>query len=82
MREISERRPEMDQLEETYDGEFVICPWCKAKMGDAWEWCRQEPREDKCSECGKKFIYWADVSVEYRARPILAAPPEDERTEG
>jgi len=66
--------------EDTRDGCYVVCPWCKARFGDAWEWCKQDPREETCEECGNKYICWADVSVDYCARPIQPPSPDSQPT--
>ena len=48
------------------DNEYVVCPHCGEKHGDAWEWCASESAEEmNCQECEKPFWYWADYSVDY-----------------
>ena len=52
----------------TRDSEYVICPFCGEKHGDAWEWCNtEEVRRLECDGCGKEFICFAEHSVDYIA---------------
>ena len=54
----------------TYDSEYIICPHCGAKHGDAWEWCfSEEAVEVDCQDCGRVFLAWAEHSVEYASKP-------------
>ncbi len=47
------------------DGEYVICPHCGEKHGDAWEWCKEYVRNFTCQDCGKEFQCWAEHEVTY-----------------
>lgn len=50
-----------------FDGEWVICPHCGYKHGDAWEWVKPEERTMECDGCKKEFKYWAEYEVTYYA---------------
>ena len=50
----------------TEDEEWVVCPYCGHKHGDAWEWCTsEEPHETKCDNCGQVFQCYAEYSTTY-----------------
>lgn len=52
------------------DSEFVICPHCGERHGDAWEWCLDDTaREVHCDECGIIFMAWAEYDVTYHSKP-------------
>ncbi len=74
---MSDRKPNTQA-----DAEYVICPWCKTKSGDCWEWVRNHPSDMKCDNCGGTFKYWAEYSATYYAEPdkapVIAEPPADE----
>jgi hypothetical protein len=56
--------------ERTYDHQFVVCPHCQYKHGDAFEICHSEDlKEHECDGCGKVFLCRADYSVAYIAIP-------------
>jgi len=42
----------------------IICPYCKWEGGDMWEHSEQEDIFE-CPDCGKKFNWRRDTSVEY-----------------
>jgi hypothetical protein len=48
---------------ERRDGSAIICPYCGAENCDAWE-RRSEEGVDDC-DCGKKFRWKRETSVEY-----------------
>lgn len=52
------------------DGEYVICPYCDEKHGDAWEWAAKETegRRMECQGCGKTFVFWAEHDTIFRTR--------------
>ena len=51
------------------DPEYAICPFCGEKHGDCWEWLRSEdPITTKCDGCGRDFICWAEIDVQYVSR--------------
>ena len=59
-------------VEDTRDGEWVTCPYCGYKHGDAWEWCNEEnPQDTECSGCGKTFRCWAEYAVDYCGGPAI-----------
>jgi hypothetical protein len=42
----------------------IICPYCDAEYGDAWE-KRQDEGTQVCEDCGKKFNWERRVDVDY-----------------
>jgi DNA-directed RNA polymerase subunit RPC12/RpoP len=50
------------------DDDNIICPHCGYKLradpcdGDADE----GPKDCECGECGKEYISWAEISIDYR----------------
>lgn len=59
-------------MPKTDDSEYVICPYCGYKHGDAWEWAAQETEGDRmeCEECKNIFVFWAEHDVTYYARDV------------
>ena len=59
---------EIDELYEeleTYNEEFAICPYCKEKHEDCWEWnCENETQVD-CQNCDKKFNVSSQTNTTY-----------------
>lgn len=54
------------------DGEYSICPYCESKMGDCWEWLKDEtPQDIECEKCGKEYVGWAEHDVQYISRPKI-----------
>jgi hypothetical protein len=49
---------------ERRSGSSIICPYCDAEYGDAWE-KRQDEGTQVCDDCGKKFNWERRVDVEY-----------------
>ena len=55
----------------TRDGRGLICPYCVARQSDSWEMAGVDsPQEMECGWCEKKFIGWAEMTVDYLTRPI------------
>jgi DNA-directed RNA polymerase subunit RPC12/RpoP len=58
------------------DDNLIICPHCGSSTqaepcdGDASE----DEQEDECSECGKEFIRWAEISITYYTKAKEAKP--------
>lgn len=52
--------------------EFVICPYCSERYGDAFEWAAAKTEGDHmiCNTCGQTFVYWAEHEVTYHTRDI------------
>ena len=70
-----------EKHENTDDQEYVVCPYCGHKHGDAWEWCtRENETEDTCDGCGKRYRYWAEFSVDYKAGAALNKDGSDKNT--
>lgn len=53
------------EVTELRDPEYAICPYCKEKHGDCWEWVRDELAETECSGCGKTYMVYAEYDVTY-----------------
>ncbi len=49
---------------ETYGEDEVTCPYCETQVGDSWELGGDEG-ERECYECGKKYEWYRNVSVDY-----------------
>lgn len=55
--------------EDTDYRDDIICPYCGCEYGDCWEW--GEDGEYKCDDCGNKFTYTRNTSVDYTTERIL-----------
>lgn len=54
----------------TYDDEYVVCPHCGCRHGDAWEWAKsQYPESMTCDGCERSFSYWAEYTATYYTKP-------------
>lgn len=58
----------MVQIHEKYGENEITCPYCGYEFSDSWEY-RQECDEEECCECGKKFHWSRNVSVDYTSKP-------------
>lgn len=56
--------------DDTYDDNYIICPTCGYKMGDCWEWVKDNEGEETCDVCNTKFVHYAEVSVTYHAKRV------------
>lgn len=56
--------------ESTMNYADVECPWCGFEQSDSWEFCREQPEDRECEDCGKAFCCWAEVERSYHARTI------------
>ena len=57
-------------VEECYDDNWAICPYCGCKHGDCWEWVTENDEVTTCFECGKMFTVRAEYNVTYCSAPI------------
>lgn len=48
-----------------YDSTHFICPYCGARWQAEAEDCDEDEQEEECSKCGKTYIRWASISVDY-----------------
>ena len=46
------------------DTKEIVCPYCGYEYGNSWEY-DDECGELECDECGKKFHYNRNVTVDY-----------------
>lgn len=54
--------PQMDDCD-------IICPYCGKSFQAEAEDADETPKETECSECGKTFIQYASISVDYCTQP-------------
>lgn len=55
----------------TSDSYWLICPYCKHKHDDAWDFGLDEaPFAVDCEKCGKKFNARSETTIEYVGEPI------------
>ena len=47
-----------------FDSQYVVCPWCGHKHGDAWEWAARRT-ETRCDQCENMFTVNPDYVVTY-----------------
>ena len=47
------------------DYDNIICPYCGYAVRAEAEDNEETPRFEDCSECGKEFVVWAEISVTY-----------------
>lgn len=50
-------------------GNVPICPHCRFKHRDAWEWTA-DVGDRECDSCEKPFSYSRIVTVDYRTKPL------------
>ena len=56
--------------EDITDDFFVICPYCKHKLGEGWDSSLSANSEpEQCPECKKDFLVWEEVSTVYVSSP-------------
>ncbi len=71
-----------DRPRMAWDSEWVVCPHCEYRHGDAWEWATNDyPQEMNCNDCGKLFQYWAEYSVLYNTASVDTRPQGEDATE-
>ena len=61
----------MKTIKPIYDDSRIICPYCRyvqmrAFGGDIGE----DPMEENCNECGKPFMFYAEITCVYVSKPI------------
>lgn len=53
----------------SYEDE-IICPYCKHKFTDSWEFNGEDGRIIQCEDCEKQFLLGVDFDVTYSATKI------------
>ncbi len=58
-----------NEPEEQSDDTDIICPYCGNRTQA--ESCDNDPYEQEtdCDECGKTFVQWANISIDYHTAP-------------
>lgn len=61
----------MSEIDHRYTKE-IVCPYCGYEFRDSWELAGDDGDEQQtdCDECGKDFLYYADIDVTYCTRKI------------
>ena len=59
----------MSQYGEQTDDNDAICPYCLSRYQVEAEDYDEEPKEDECGDCGKKYWLNQSFSVTHYARP-------------
>lgn len=45
--------------------ESIYCPYCNNSFWCVDGFVGEEEVEEECGECGKKFLYWAEIDIRY-----------------
>jgi len=53
----------------------IICPHCGYSVQAEPEDSDEHQRTEECSECGKEFVVWAEMSVTYHTRAKQETKP-------
>ena len=62
---------DISEIDEAYDDTYAVCPFCKTKYGDCFEWVTENDELMVCDVCGKKFTVRAEYSTTYYSTPKI-----------
>lgn len=60
----------------------ITCPYCGYTYQPESCDCSETPQIEECDECGREFLRWASISVDYYTRAIEDGQPTEEKARG
>lgn len=56
------------EVEDQVDSIWVVCPYCLSRTRAESEDTDESERDVKCSECGKTYVRWEEITVDHHTR--------------